>query len=54
MQMAMQQTCQVHLRQQHALRERRGSEGLRHLMPGASAWTIALTAQILVARDLVQ
>ena len=52
MQTAAEQTRQVHRRQQHEIRERRACELLRRLMPGANAWTIELTAQILVARDL--
>jgi hypothetical protein len=54
MQAAAQRTCQAHLRQQHEIRERRACERLRPLMPGANAWTIELTAQILVARGLDQ
>jgi len=38
--------------QQRRVREEREGARLRHAMPDANAWTIELTARLLVARDL--
>jgi hypothetical protein len=39
-------------RQQKRVREERECARLQHAMPDAHAWTIDLTARLLVARDL--